>query len=109
MSAEISADASSVSVQIQKRIQIRYGRKIVGVGIQKMLCVGRNAENIIKPTYFYLKVSRVNVSSSNFSQVCMFCDADRSKLVPESMRPGGFPGGTIVDNLTKNQKVNIYY
>ena len=61
-------------MQIQKRIQIRYGRQIVGVGIQKTLCVGRNAENLMESKCFYLKVSRVNVFSSNFSQVCMFCD-----------------------------------
>ena len=39
----------------------------------------------------------------------MFCDADCSKLVPEYMPPGDFLSWTIVDNLTENQKVNIYY
>ena len=78
-------------------------------GVLKTLWVGKNTKNLIKSTYFYVKVSRVNVSSSNFSQVCMFYDDDCSKLVPESMRPGSFPSWTIVDILTKNQKVNLYY
>ena len=57
----------------------------MGVVIHKALCVSRNAENLMESTYFYLKVSQVNVSCSNFSQVCMFCDDDGLKLVPESI------------------------
>ena len=33
VSVEVSSDASSVSVWISKRIQIRYGRRIVAVVI----------------------------------------------------------------------------
>ena len=61
----------------------------MGVGIHNALCVSRNTDNLMESTYFYLKVSRVNVFSSNFSQVCMFCDDNRSKLVPAYMQPGG--------------------
>ena len=57
----------------------------MGVGIQKLLCVGRNTKNLVESTCFYLKVSQVNVSSSKFSQICMFFDDDGLKLVPESM------------------------
>ena len=58
---------------------------------------------------FYLKIIRVYIFCSIYSWVRMFCDDDRSKLVPESTQPGGFPSWTIVDNLTKNSKVKIYY
>ena len=59
----------------------------MGVGIQKTLFVGKNTENSIVSRYFYLKVSRFNVSSSDFRQVCMFCDDNRSNLVPD-VNPG---------------------
>ena len=51
------------------------------VEIHKSLCGGRKTENLIESTCFDLKISRVH----------MFCDDDRSKLVPVSTRPGGFP------------------
>ena len=81
----------------------------MAVEIQKTLCGGAKPENLTESTCFYLKFSRVYVFCSNFSRVRMFCDDDHLKLVPESTRPGGFPSRTIVDNLTKNSKVNIYY
>ena len=46
-SVEMSADSTSVSVQIFDRIQIWYGRQIVTVEIQKTLCGSRNTENFI--------------------------------------------------------------
>ena len=57
----------------------------MGVEIQKVICVGISTENLIDSMCFYLKFSQVNVSISNFSEVCMFCDDDGLKLVPESM------------------------
>ena len=41
---------------------------------------------------------------SNFSRVCMFCNDNRLKLVPDSTQTGGFPIWTIVDNLYKKVK-----
>ena len=41
---------------------------------------------------------------SNFSQVCMFCNEDHSKLVPEYTQPGVFCSWTFVNNLMKTQK-----
>ena len=105
--SEISDDATSVSVLIQKIIQIRDGRQIMAVGIHKTLCGGRNAGNLIEFTCFHLNISRVHVFCSNFSRIRKFCDDDHSKLVPESTWPGGFPSWTIVDNITKNSKVKI--
>ena len=58
----------------------------MAVEIQKSLCGGKK-KNLIEPGCFYLKISRVHVFCSNFSQVCMFCNGDSSKLVPESTRP----------------------
>ena len=52
--------------------------------IQKILCGGRNIENLIESTCFYLKVIRVHVFCSNFIRDRMFCDDDCSELVPES-------------------------
>ena len=86
------ADAPSVSVFIKKIIQIWDRRQKVAVEIQKTLCWGgRKTKNFVEPTYFNLKISRVHVFCSNFSRVRMFCDDDRSNLVPESTRPVGFP------------------
>ena len=101
---EMSADAPSVSVWISKRIQIWDGKQKVAVKIQKTLCGGRSTENLIESTCFYLKISRVHVFCSNFSQVCMFCVGDCSKLAPESTQARGFPSWTIVNHLPKNQK-----
>ena len=39
----------------------------------------------------------------------MFGDDNHSELVPESTQSGGFLTWTIVDNLTKNSKVDISY
>ena len=53
---------------------------------------GRNKEvalwdiktvNLIESTCFYLKISRVHVFCSDFSQVCMFCNENHSKLVSD--------------------------
>ena len=81
----------------------------MAVEIQKTLCGGRNTENLIESTRFYLKISQVHMFCSNFSRVCMFCDDNRSKSVPESMQPRDFPCLMIVNNLKKNPKVKIYY
>ena len=66
-------------------------------------------QNLIESRFFYLKISWVHVFCSNFSQVCMFCDDNFSQLVSESTQPGGVLNWTIVDNLTKNPKVETYY
>ena len=44
------------------------------------------------------------MSFSNFSLVHMFCNEDRSKLVPGSTRPGDFTSWMIVDNLHEKLK-----
>ena len=54
-SSEISADASSVSVLILKRIQIWYGRQKVAVKAQKTLCGGIHKDNLIESTFFLSK------------------------------------------------------
>ena len=79
--AEISADAPIVSMWISRRIEIWYGRQKVALEIQI---------NLIESTWFYLKIIRVPMFCSNFSQVRMFCDDDISKLVPESTNYGVF-------------------
>ena len=66
-----------------QRYQIWDGRQKAAVEIQNMLRGGRNTENLIKSTCFYLKISRVHEFCLNFSRVHMFCDDDCSKLVPE--------------------------
>ena len=55
--AQISADAPSVSVLISKIIQIRYGRQKVAVELHKTLCKVIKTDNLIKSTYFYLKIT----------------------------------------------------
>ena len=55
--AENIADAPSVSLLISKIIQIQYGRQIVAVVIQKLLCGDRKTYNLIDSTWFYLKIS----------------------------------------------------
>ena len=87
---KINADAPSISVQIKNRIQIRDGRQIVVIGIQKTLCGDINSDSLFDSTCFNLKVSQVHVFCSKFSPVHKFCDDNRSKLVPESTQPGGF-------------------
>ena len=64
----------------------------MAVEIKKTLCGGRNTDNLINYTCFYVKIGQVHVFCSNFSQVCMFCDDNRSKLVPGSTKPGGALG-----------------
>ena len=60
----------------------------MAVEIQKSLCGGRKTENLIKSTCFYLKISRVHVFFSKFSQVYMFCNGDCLKLLLEPNRTG---------------------
>ena len=74
----------------KKRIQIWDGRQKVAVEIQKSLCGGRKIENLIESTCFNLKVSRVHMFYSIFSQVYMFFNDDNLKLVTESTQPGSF-------------------
>ena len=66
---------------------------------------GRNTENLIKFACFYIKNSQFHVFFSNFSRVCMFCDDDCSKLVPESTESGGFLSWMIVNKLNKKPKI----
>ena len=78
----------------------------------RSLFLGVKTENLIKSTCFYLKddhlkSSRVHVFFSKFSQVHMFDDEYCSKLVPKSTQTGGFPSWMIVNNITKNQNVEI--
>ena len=42
--------------------------------MQETLCGGKNTEDLIESKCFYLKISQVHVSCSNFGQVHMFCD-----------------------------------
>ena len=84
---------------ISKIIQVWYGRQKMAVWIQKTLCGGRNTENLIDSTCFYLNISQIHVFCSDISQVHMFCDDDRSKLVPGYEQSTGFPSWIIVDNL----------
>ena len=72
-----------------KKIRICDGRQKVAVEIQKTRCGGRNTDNLIESTCFYLKMSLSHIFFSNFSRVCIFCNADNSKLVPESTQSGG--------------------
>ena len=57
------------------------------VEIYKTICSGRNTESLIESMCFYMKVSRFHVFS-NYSQVRMFCNDNRLKLVPEPTRSG---------------------
>ena len=76
---KINADAPSISVQIKNRIQIRDGRQIVVIGIQKTLCGDINSDSLFVSTFLNLKVSQVHVFCSNFSQVRIFFNDDCSK------------------------------
>ena len=71
-------------------IQIWYGRQKIVVEIQKALYGGRKIDDLNESMCFYLKISRVHMFCSNFSQVRMFYDDNHSKLVPEYRQPGGF-------------------
>ena len=62
----------------------------MAVAIQKTLCGGRNTDNLIESTCFYLKISRVH----------MFCDDDLRD-------PGFFRVERLSITCTRNQKVNI--
>ena len=89
--------------EFKNNLYSRWKKILVG-GIQKTLYGGRNTDNLIESTWFYLKINWVHV----------FCDNDRSKLVPESTWPGGFPSWTVFDNLKKSEyltlerKVNVF-
>ena len=103
---EISADAPSISVLISKMIQIWDGRKKVAVEIQKTLCEGRNIENLIKSTCFISKL----VKSTCFVWILVESACFAMTIVMnyyQSLRILEFPDLYIVENLTKNQKVNI--
>ena len=63
----------------------------LSIEIQKTHCGGRNIENLIESTCFYLNISQVHVFCLDFSKVRMFCGDDRSKLVPRSEKSTGFP------------------
>ena len=107
----------SISLWIPNIIQIWDGRKKLAVEIQKSLCRGLKADNLIESTCFYLKlvnstcfylkICQVHGFCLNFSRVRIFCNNNYSKLVPYSTQPGVFPSWTIVDNLTKNSKVKF--
>ena len=51
--SKISADATSISVQISKIIQNWDGRQKVAVEIQKTLFGGINIEHLIESTFFF--------------------------------------------------------
>ena len=105
--AERSYDSPSVSVWISKIIQIWDGRQKVAVEIQKTLCEGRNKENLIESTCFYLRTSRVQVFFPNCSQVRMFCDNECSKLAPGYTQSMEGTSWTIFDNL--HEKIKSEY
>ena len=48
-------------------------------------------DNLIDSVCFSLKIIQVHMFCSNFSRFHMFCDDDRSKIVPDSTRSGVFP------------------
>ena len=78
--AEISDDSPSISVLISNLIHMdKNGSR----NIKDAFGV-RNTDSLIKYTCFYIKINRVHVFCSVFSQVCMFCDDDCSKLFTES-------------------------
>ena len=62
----------------------------MAVEIQKTLCGGRKTENLIESMCFYLKISGVRVFCLDLSRFHMLCGENNSKLVLESMQPGGF-------------------
>ena len=66
---------------ISKRIKILDGGQQVMVEIQKTHCGGINTDNLINSTCFYLKISRVHMFCSKFSQFRIFCDDNHLKLV----------------------------
>ena len=100
---KIISNAPRVSEWIPKIIKIWDGRLKAALEINNLLYGDIKTYNLIKSTCFYLKISRVQVFCSKFSQVRMFCDGNRSKLVPEYTCPGSYPSLMIVNNLTKNQ------
>ena len=79
----------------------------MAVEIQKTLCGGRNTDNLIESTCFYLKISGVHVFCSKFSQVRMFCNDDRSKLVPGFTRNGFSQVERLSITCTKKSKVKF--
>ena len=82
-----------------------WNKKIV-VEIQKTLCGGINTYNLMGSVCFYLKTIRVHLLWSNFSQFRMFCDDNRSKLVPEYTNMV-FTCFYIVNNLVKTKSEDL--
>ena len=58
-------------------------------GIKKTLCGGINIESLIESTCIYLKISQFHGFCLDLSQVRMFYNDGRSKLVPGSTQSGG--------------------
>ena len=83
MLEEIRADAPSVSMWISKIFRIYDGRKMAAVEIFNALCCVWNIDILKDSTFLYKNLSSPH-DFSNFSQVCMFCDDNRLKLVAES-------------------------
>ena len=77
----------------------------MAVEIQKTLCGGRNTENLIKSTCFYLKNSQVDMFCLNFSQLHIFCDNNRSKLVLVSTHSGVWQSCTLLNTLHEKSKI----
>ena len=84
---------------ISKIIQKWYEGQIGTAEIQNTLCGGRNTENLIGSTSFYLKISRVNVffefqSSTNVLRWQSFKHSTRLYAIQ------GFPSFNLFDNCT---------
>ena len=77
----------------------------MAVDIQKTLSGGRNTDNLIKSTCFYLKISRVHVFYSNLVDSTYYA-MTIVKTWYESLHIPGFPGFYVFQNLTKNQELN---
>ena len=97
-----------ICANFKENSSLGWKTKSVGRNIEVTLWGYKNKKN----NWFHLfdlKIIWVHVFFLNFSQVCIFCGDNNSKLLPESTQPGSFPSWTIVDNLAKNSKFNIYY
>ena len=57
--------------EFQRELKFGFEDKKVGVEIQKMLCEGRNTDNLIESICFYLKISRVHMFCLNCIRVWM--------------------------------------
>ena len=82
---------------------LRYKKNFGGRNIEDALW-GYKYREFSQVCVFYLKISQVHVFFLDFSQVCMICDDDHPKLVPEYTRSGVLQAATCLITLRKNKK-----